>query len=186
MKNLYTFFDRRTEEQLDYRTLDECIKSIFPRANLIVCWTEEEKIKHIEEAGIIVTKLNPIETCLHTIKGTNEQEKIQVDFNIGTKTISLDLRVEENEGKQYVYIDFLSNSKNHAIFTRSFDEFGNEKCFEICSHCGEEVMLDRIKKVRQTCPSCDEKILACSLCAEDEMNCKICEQDEMNCKKRAF
>ncbi len=123
---------------------------------------------------------------MHTIKGKYEQDKIQVDFNIGTKTISLDLWVEENEGKQHVYIDFLNNSKNHEIFTRSYDEFGNEKCFEICSHCGEEVMLDRIKKVRQTCPSCDENILACSLCAEDEMNCKICEQDETNCKKKHF
>jgi len=44
--------------------------------------TEEDKIKDIEEAGIIVSKLKPIETCLHTINRTNEQEKIQVDFNI--------------------------------------------------------------------------------------------------------
>ena len=42
----------------------------------------------------------------------------------------------------------------------------------MCPHCGEEVMLDRIKKVRQKCPSWNEKILACSLCEEDEMNCK--------------
>jgi len=117
----YTFFDRRIKEQLDYRTLDECIKSIFQHANLIVCWTEEDKIKHIEEAGIIVSKLNPIETCLHTINRTNEQEKIQVDFNIGTKTISLDLWVEENDGKQYINVDFLNNSKNHVIFTRLYE-----------------------------------------------------------------
>jgi len=83
--------------------------------------TEEDKIKDIEEAGIIVSKLNPIETCLHTINRTNEQEKIQVDFNIGTKTISLDLWVEENDGKQYINVDFLNNSKNHAIFTRLYE-----------------------------------------------------------------
>ena len=38
-----------------------------------------------------------------------------------------------------------------------------EHTWEVCPHCGEEVMLDAELKV-QTCPNCHKRIVTCSMC----------------------
>ena len=38
-----------------------------------------------------------------------------------------------------------------------------DKTYEVCPHCGEEVELDAELKV-QTCPSCGKRIVTCSMC----------------------
>ena len=38
-----------------------------------------------------------------------------------------------------------------------------DKCWEVCPHCNEEVELDAELKV-QTCPNCGKRIVTCSMC----------------------
>ena len=51
------------------------------------------------------------------------------------------------------------------------------KTYEVCPHCGEEVMLDAELKV-QTCPNCGKRIIACSMCLASETGehycCRCC------------
>ena len=60
-----------------------------------------------------------------------------------------------------------------------------DKCYEVCPHCGEEVELDAELKV-QTCPNCGMRIVTCSMCQPcDEpdnqycVNCCLCRQAEL-------
>lgn len=39
----------------------------------------------------------------------------------------------------------------------------DDKTYEVCPYCGEEVELDAELKV-QTCPSCGRRIVTCSMC----------------------
>lgn len=63
-------------------------------------------------------------------------------------------------------------------------EFDFEHAYEVCPHCGEEVMLEPELKV-QTCPNCGKRIVTCSMCracdTEDNYcsKCCLCYQAEM-------
>ena len=63
--------------------------------------------------------------------------------------------------------------KKHII-----EPVDTEHTWEVCPHCGEEVMLDAELKV-QTCPNCHKRIVTCSMClacdAPGESNyCSTC------------
>ena len=50
------------------------------------------------------------------------------------------------------------------------------KTYEVCPHCNEEVALDAELKV-QTCPNCGKRIVTCSMCraCDTEDNyCNLC------------
>lgn len=49
----------------------------------------------------------------------------------------------------------------------------NDKTYEVCPQCGEEVELDAELKI-QTCPSCGARIVTCSMCRAIEVNDKCC------------
>lgn len=67
------------------------------------------------------------------------------------------------------------------------------KCYEVCPHCGEEVELDAELMV-QTCPSCGKRIVTCSMCRPSDepdqqycANCCLCRQAEIeNAELRAL
>lgn len=42
-------------------------------------------------------------------------------------------------------------------------DFDFEHAYEVCPHCGKEVMLEPELKV-QTCPECGRRIVTCSMC----------------------
>lgn len=55
-------------------------------------------------------------------------------------------------------------------------EFDFEHAYEVCPHCGEEVMLEPELKV-QTCPNCGRRIVTCSMCRAcdtGERYCALC------------
>lgn len=63
------------------------------------------------------------------------------------------------------------------------------KTYEVCPHCGQEVELDAELKV-QTCPSCGKRIATCSMCracdTEDGYcsKCCLCHQAEVENKEK--
>ena len=59
---------------------------------------------------------------------------------------------------------------------RVMSEFDFEHAYEVCPHCGEEVMLVPELSV-QTCPNCGKRIVTCSMCraCDTEDNyCSLC------------
>ena len=58
-----------------------------------------------------------------------------------------------------------------------------DKCYEVCPHCDQEVALDAELKV-QTCPNCGKRIVTCSMCracdTQDDYctRCCLCYQAE--------
>ena len=48
-----------------------------------------------------------------------------------------------------------------------------DKTYEVCPHCGEEVVLDAELKV-QTCPNCGKRIVTCSMCLACDTNDNYC------------
>lgn len=65
----------------------------------------------------------------------------------------------------------------------------NNKTYEVCPHCGEEVEL-KAELMVQTCPSCGKRIVTCSMCracdTEDNYctNCCLSYQAEVENKER--
>ncbi len=65
----------------------------------------------------------------------------------------------------------------------------NNKTYEVCPHCGEEVEL-KAELMVQTCPSCGKRIVTCSMCRATECNedycskCCLCYQAEVENKER--
>ena len=52
----------------------------------------------------------------------------------------------------------------------------NNKVWELCPHCEEEVELEAVKCVLQKCPNCGRMIRACSMCDPDKCDCSKCER----------
>ena len=70
-----------------------------------------------------------------------------------------------------------------------FEPIDTKHCWEVCSNCGEEVMLDAELKV-QTCPNCGNRIVTCSMCRACDAdkpyctNCCLCFQAEVENRER--
>lgn len=174
----YEIYDRRTQDQIDERTLDEAINKHIGGAENIALETYDDhsKLKMLHEAGFTVRRLLPIEFLESgsPIKGTDKiQEHAQLDFNFPDRSYVFDLHMEEHNGEKYLCIEFFGGE---GRMERMFDDFGNEKVIEGCGCCGEEVVIDAIKYKPQMCPNCTEKIKACCLCDDNE-DCLKCEKE---------
>lgn len=55
------------------------------------------------------------------------------------------------------------------------NDFDFKHAYEVCPHCGKEVMLEPELKV-QTCPSCGKRIVTCSMC-------RACDAGDNYCAK---
>jgi predicted RNA-binding Zn-ribbon protein involved in translation (DUF1610 family) len=182
MRNVFAYdiFDRRTGDQIDERTLDEAIlKHMNVDKPYVDTLDENMKIEYLEEAGFKVSPLDFIETLRHQSGHAGEElnpfeEHVQVDFNFPDGTVNFDLHMEEYEGKKYLVIQFFpKQGKFQSILKRLFDTDGNEKVFEACTYCGEEVIINAERHTKQPCPKCGELIKACCLCDSDDCaNCR--------------
>lgn len=174
----YQIYDRRTQDQIDERTLDEAITKHIGGVENIALETYDDhfKLKMLHEAGFTVTRLQPIEFLESgsPIRGTDKIEAhAQLDFNFPDRSYEFDFHMEEYAGERYLCVQFFGNEGN---MERMFDNFGNEKVLEGCGNCGEEVVIDAIQFKVQKCPSCTEPIKACCLCSEDDMkDCSACD-----------
>jgi hypothetical protein len=178
MRNVFAYeiYDRRTGDQIDERDLDSAIKAHIEGEIALETYDDYQKIEMLEDVGFKVRPLDFITTLRHsgplrapqTAKPT--EEHVQIDFNYLDRTVNFDLHMEEHDGKPYLMLEFFPID---GILTRMFDIEGNEKVFEACPHCGEEVILDAREKVKQPCPKCGELIKACCLCAGDK-DCANC------------
>lgn len=168
---LYEFIDKRDQEYLEIHDLKEAFLHIF---NYESDGTEEEMIQQIADAGFVVRDLPEIETLIHSSSINPGVNKIQLSFNNGVNPILADLYVEEHDGRRYLNIDFLTQDSMERSWRRMYDEYGNEKTIELCSHCEKEVVIDAEKK-EQTCPECGEKIWPCGMCCHDNNECNQCE-----------
>ncbi len=181
MKNVFAYdiYDRRTGDQIDERTIDEAIKNHINGIDdaALATYNEDSKFDLLHEAGFSIRPLPFIETCQHQSGQAGEEwnpleEHVQVDFNYPNETISFDLHMEEEpDGKRYMFLEFFP--KGGGIMHLMFDPEGNEKVYEACPHCGEEVIIDAKEKVQQPCPKCGELMRACCLCPGDK-DCKNC------------
>lgn len=180
VKNVYVFdiYDRRTGDQIDERTIDEAIKNHINGIddNTLSTYDENAKFDLLREAGFQLRPLNFIETLKHQSGHAGDklnpfEEHVQVDFNYPDESVSFDLHMEKYEGKKYLFLEFFP--KGGGIMHLMYDTDGNEKVYEACPHCGEEVILDAKEKVKQPCPKCSELIKACCLCSGDK-DCKNC------------
>ncbi len=52
----------------------------------------------------------------------------------------------------------------------------NNKVWELCPHCEEEVELDAVKCKLQRCPNCGRMIKPCSMCDMDKCDCSRCDK----------
>ena len=181
VKNVYAFdiYDRRTGDQIDERTIDEAIKNHINGIddNTLATYDENAKFDLLRESGFQIRPLDFIETCRHSgamhagDKLKPLEEHVQVDFNYPDETVSFDLHMEQWEGKKYMFLEFFH--KGGGIMHLMFDPEGNEKVYEACPHCGEEVIIEAKEKVQQPCPKCGELMKACCLCPGDK-DCKNC------------
>lgn len=176
----YDIYDRRTQDQIDERTLDEAIKNHIKSDIALETYDDDSKIGMLVDAGFIVRPMPFITTGEHQSgragKELNPYEEcVQVDFNYPDESVSIDLHMEEHLDNKYFCISFFP--KEEGIIRKMFDREGNEKVIEMCPHCGEEVPLDALKKIKQPCPKCGKQTLACCLCEDGERDCRKCEGD---------
>lgn len=175
----YDIYDRREQEHIIERTLDDAIKANIKGNIATETLSDDEKIELLVDAGFIIEPMPFITTGEHQSGHDGQEpnpleEHVQVDFNYPDASVSLDLYMEEHLGKKYFNITFFPKE---GMITRMFDEEGNEKVIEMCPNCGEEVPLDALKKIKQSCPKCGKQILACCLCEDGERDCRKCEGD---------
>lgn len=179
VKNVYAFdiYDRRTGDQIDERTVDEAIKNHIKGIddNVLATYDENAKFDLLRESGYQVRPLDFIETCRHQSGHAGQklnplEEHVQVDFNFPDETVTFDLHMEQDGDKKYLFLEFFPKD---GCMNLMFDTEGNEKVYEMCPHCGEEVVLNAIEKAAQKCPNCGNYTKACCLCGEDK-DCKNC------------
>lgn len=175
MTKLYSFFDRREEEFISDRTLDDAITSIFKLSDEVqkdvLSWEDDRKIEKLKDAGFIVAKLPEIDTLVYQ-DNEHKPHRVQVDFNCEDKTLELDIGIINNFGTDFFELYFIDET--NSPMTRVFSTDGIEHCIEWCSACEEEVFIPAEKKKITSCPCCGEDIIPCSLCEEHEMNCISC------------
>lgn len=179
MSKVYDIYDRRNQDAIVERVLDDAI------VNHIIGWTKEKiekenddfKLDLLDENGYSVRPLKEIESCVHS-SSCNEPnvEHIQVDFNFADKSEVFDLHMEQHGGKRYLCIEFFGVEPGHSM-ERMFDTAGTEKCIEWCSNCGEEVVIDAVMYKDQMCPNCAEPIKACNLCSDCDRKCSTCSKE---------
>jgi len=180
VKDVYAFdiYDRRTGDQIDERTVDEAIKNHINGidGNTLATYDANAKFDLLREAGYSVRPLPFIETCQHQGGHAGEELNplemhVQIDFNYPDETVNFDMHMEVIEDKKYMFLEFFP--RTGGIMHLMFDTDGNEKVYEACPHCGEEVIIDAKEKVQQPCPKCGELMKACCLCPGDK-DCKNC------------
>jgi hypothetical protein len=186
MSKVYEIKDRRKDEFIADRTLDEAIKNQLGAGAYLPEMSDNDKLVTLEDAGFTVRELRPITTLLHglPLRGSEEIERhIQVDFNYEKATHNIDVHMEEHYGKMYFVIDFPECTD--GIIRRMYDVYGNEKCIEWCSHCEEEVVLDAVECRQQMCPSCGEPILPCNLCGECDYRCSKDKEEDKDVRSNS-
>jgi hypothetical protein len=180
MSKVYEIYDRRNQDAIPERTLDEAIlKHIGGWDPVQLAGVEERKKKELlHMAGFTLRELEDITTLEHEVadRGSDKSEKhIQIDFNFKDITHILDIHMEEHYGKKYFVISF--EDCTDGVMRRMFDVYGNEKCIEWCSNCGEEVVIDAVMYKDQMCPNCSEPIKACNLCSDCDRKCSTCSKE---------
>ena len=183
MTRLYSFFDKRTDEFLFDRTLDDAIKAIFKVTKDVqkdmLNWSDEEKIAKISDSGFIVSRLPSVDATVYQPADESRTQSVQIDFNNEERSLQLDVGIRTDYGKEFFELYFLNDKDKHKCTTLVFDTEGVEQCLEWCPNCEEEVFIPTNKKKYSICPSCGEYILPCSLCEEHEMNCVSCQKNNL-------